>query len=90
MKPALDNSLVDTFFLYRTDGDWYVSFYDKDDKIISHNIELINSDNLYRESHQIYKWARVNAITKWGANRIVKKFLQGKIPDFKLKTRPLP
>lgn len=89
MKPALDNSLVDSHHVYKTNGNWYISFYDKNDEIMVHNIELITPDYVYRENGT-YKWIRTNVFTKWGANRIAKKFLAGQIPDFKFRTRPLP
>lgn len=90
LTPAPDNALIETFFIYKTDGVYWVSFYDKNDNIIIHNVDMITPDNVYRARYEQREWAQLVATTKWGATRIVKKFLAGKIKDFKKPIRPLP
>ena len=93
--PALDNKYVDRFYLYKTHGVYWVSFYlrgeeiSSNDKIMTHNIEVITPDYVYRTNEK-RDWAQLTATTKWGARRIVKRFLAGKIKDFKVPLRPLP
>ena len=87
--PAPDNKKVDTFLVYKTNGLYWVSFYDKDDKIMIHDIDLITPNYVYRTTES-REWAQSTATTKYGANRIVKKFLAGKIKDFFWRPRPLP
>jgi len=86
---AKDNSLVKRFFLYRTDGYWWVCFEDENGDPMIHNIDLITPDCIYRRIQPI-KWARITSLTKFGAKRLVKKFLAGKIKDFERPERPLP
>lgn len=88
LTPAPDNALIETFFIYKTDGAYWVSFYDKNDNIIIHNVDMITPDNVYRATYEKREWAQLVATTKWGAARIVKNSLPVKLKITKDPTDP--
>lgn len=87
MNPAPDNYEVNELAFVKYEGCWWVAFLDEDGNKMRHKINLITSTSVHRSEVQVFEYARIIALTKWGAQRIVKKFLAGKIPDHRLPTR---